>query len=117
MYKLSKQGNLRKNKKFQAVYRTGKSYANKMAVLYVMPNDSDSRRIGFAAGKRLGGAVVRNRVKRLLREAYRLQQVQLISGVDLVLVGRQPMVGADYKVVAKAFLDLCNRARIVAKLR
>jgi ribonuclease P protein component len=115
MYKLSKQGSLRKNKNFQAVYKTGKSFANKMMVLYVLPKSNDDRRIGFAAGKRLGNAVVRNRMKRLLREAYRLNQARLISGVDLVLVSRKVMVGAELSTIIRSFLDLCNKARILAK--
>lgn len=103
MYKLSKQVRLRNNKKFQFVYTTGKSYANKYAVLYVVPNPENLRQIGFAAGKRLGCAVVRNRVKRLLREAYRLNQNRLLAGFDLILVGRQPIVKAVFSDVEKAF--------------
>jgi len=113
IYKLSKQGILHQNKKFQAVYRSGKSYANRMVVLYVLPNHSHMRRIGFAAGKKLGGAVVRNRVKRLLRESYRLNQSQLIDGVDLVLVGRQAAVKSDRMAVSKAFIHLCGKAKIL----
>ena len=115
IYKLSKQGILHKNKKFQAVYKLGKSYANRMVVLYVLPNNDNVRRIGFAAGKKLGCAVIRNRVKRLLRESYRLNQSQLITGVDLVLVGRQAAIKADCMSVAKAFVHLCNKAKILAK--
>lgn len=113
IYKLSKDMKLHKNKHFQVVYRYGKSYSNKFLVLYVLPNHSSNRCIGFAAGKRLGCAVVRNRVKRLLREAYRLNQQQLQFGVDLVLVGRRPVVDAKYVAVAHAFLDLCAKAKII----
>ena len=115
IYKLSKQGMLHKNKKFQVVYKLGKSYANRMVVLYVLANHDNVRRIGFAAGKKLGGAVIRNRVKRLLRESYRLNQFQLISGVDLILVGRQAAIKADRMEVSKAFMNLCNKAKILAK--
>jgi ribonuclease P protein component len=115
IYKLSKQGMLHQNKKFQAVYRSGKSYANRMVVLYVLPNNSNVRRVGFAAGKKLGGAVVRNRVKRLLRESYRLHQSQLMTGVDVVVVGRQACVKSDRMTVTKAFLNLCAKAKILAK--
>lgn len=113
MYKLSKQGILRSNKSFQSVYRSGRSYANKTMVLYVLPNAGECRKTGFAAGKRLGNAVVRNRVKRLLREAYRLNQHRLKPGVDLILVGRQAMVKSRYQAVAGAFLDICSKARIL----
>lgn len=111
--KLPKKIKLKHNSNFQAVYKSGHSYANKMAVLYVLPAGNGQGRIGFAAGKRLGCAVVRNRVKRLLREAYRLNQHRVRSNYDLILVGRQRAVGADYATVAKAFLDLCGRARIL----
>lgn len=113
MYKLSRQVRLRKSKKFQFVYTTGKSYANKFLVLYVVSNEQELVHVGFAAGKRLGCAVVRNRVKRLLRETYRLNQYKLISGVDLILVGRQPITKVGFADVEKAFLDLCKRARIL----
>ncbi len=117
MYKLSKQGILRKNNSFQAVYRSGKSFANKSIVLYVLPNQGAKRKVGFAAGKRLGNAVIRNRVKRLLREAYRLNQHLLTPDVDLILVGRQAMVKSRYSAVAKAFLDLCGKARILSQVK
>lgn len=115
MYKLSKQHILKKNKNFQAIYRAGKSYSNKMMVIYVLPQKNSQRHIGFAAGKRLGNAVVRNRVKRILREVYRLNQHLLIQNVDLVFMGRQAMVKANSIVASKAFIDLCGKARLLAK--
>lgn len=111
-FTLPKCGRLCQNKSFQTVYRSGKSYANKFLVLYVLPNRSGKRRIGFAAGKRLGSAVVRNRLKRLLREAYRLHQSELMNGVDLILVARQPLVKAGLAQTTKAFLDLCSKAKL-----
>lgn len=111
--KLPKRIKLKHNRNFQDVYKAGRSIANKMAVLYVVPAEAGKGRIGFAAGKRLGCAVVRNRVKRLLREAYRLNQNRIRQDFDLILVGRQRAVGADYATVAKAVLDLCSRARIL----
>ncbi len=115
MHKLPKSGLLRKNKSFQAVYRLGKSVANRHLVLYVLPGRGGSRRVGFAAGKRLGVAVVRNRVKRLLREAYRLNQHKLVDGVDLLLVGRQSMIEEKLPTVTAAFLQLCARAKILGE--
>ncbi len=113
-FTLPKLGRLCQNKSFQAVYRSGKSYASKQLVLYVLPNRSASRRVGFAAGKRLGPAVVRNRLKRLLREAYRLHQDKFITGVDLVLVARQPLLTAGLAQVTKALLELSAKAKILA---
>lgn len=112
MYKLQKQNILRKNKHFQAVYRHGRSYANKYMVIYVMPVKDAESRAGFAAGKRLGNAVVRNRVKRLLRETYRLNRHRIKQNLHLLLVGRKPVVGVKYNIVNKAFGELGARARI-----
>ena len=61
---------IKRRSDFQRVYRSGRSYANRYFVLYVFPSDGVRGRVGFAAGKKLGCAVTRNRVKRLLREAY-----------------------------------------------
>jgi ribonuclease P protein component, eubacterial len=115
MYKLAKRQILKKNSNFQTVYRTGKSYANRMMVMYVLPQADCGRRVGFAAGKRLGNAVVRNRVKRVLREVYRLHQSKLIDNVNLVLMGRQAMVKSNSNAAGRAFLDLCGKAKIIAK--
>ncbi|MDT8903356.1 ribonuclease P protein component [Anaeroselena agilis] len=113
MYKLPKSGRLRRNKSFQAVYRSGKSFANRQMVLYILPQRGSERRVGFAAGKRLGNAVVRNRVKRLLREAYRLKQHQIKHGFDLIIVGRQALVKETLPTVTAALLHLCERAKIL----
>lgn len=115
MQTLPKRGLLRQNKSFQTVYRLGKSYANRQMVLYVLPGRGPQRRVGFAAGKRLGSAVVRNRVKRLLREAYRLNQHRLIGGGDILLVGRQALVSKKLPIVVEAFLELCARAKILGE--
>lgn len=114
MYNLRKSQKVCKNKEFQAVYKTGRSYANRYLVLYMIPvGKNEGNRIGFAAGKRLGGAVVRNRVKRLLREAYRLQQHHLKDGYTFVLVGRQPIIRVDLWTVQKALMDLFRKMKLI----
>lgn len=114
-FTLPKMSRLCQNRSFQAVYRSGKSYANKYLVLYVLPNRSVNRRIGFAAGKRLGPAVIRNRLKRLLREAYRHHQEKIITGVDLVIVARRPLLKVGKDQIAKAFIELCAKAKILVE--
>jgi ribonuclease P protein component len=86
---------LTKDRQFQLVYDKGRSWAGRDVVIRALPNELDISRYGFAVGRRLGKAVVRNRVKRRLREI--LRQITLRRGWDIVLVARNPAARVDYK--------------------
>mgnify|MGYP000051942707 CR=1 FL=1 len=105
---------IKRRSDFQRVYRIGRSYASRYFVLYVFPAAGVRGRVGFAAGKKLGCAVVRNRVKRLLRESYRLHQDLVREDVALLLVGRKAMVEAKSQAIEKAFLKVGKKAGIFA---
>ena len=112
MYELSKSKIFRGKREFSVVYNRGRSYANGRLVLYVMRSNELEGRVGFAAGKKLGSAAVRNRIKRLLREAYRLTQHELDPNYAIVIVGRKKLIDAKCDEVIKAFRELCARAKI-----
>ena len=80
---------LRKNRQFQFVYKNGRSYANKYLVMYVKENGLGMNRIGISVSKRVGNSVVRHRVKRLIKESYRLHENVFNSGLDMVIVARE----------------------------
>ena len=82
-------GRLSRSGDFERAYRRGRSVASRHFVLYVFPRGhADEPRVGISVSRRLGGAVVRNRVKRLLREALRARGDQLERGHDYVVVAR-----------------------------
>ena len=113
MLKLPKRNILRSQRMFQEVYLHGRSWANRYLVLYVFPVIGPERKAGFAAGKKLGNAVTRNRLKRLMRESYRKNQARIAEGFDLILVARKPAVGVKESVMERAFLELAGRASIL----
>jgi ribonuclease P protein component len=112
MLTLPRKRMLKRRSDFQRVYRTGRSWANRYFVLYAFESDRLEGKVGFAAGKKLGCAVTRNRVKRLLRETYRHHQDLVRPGLALLLVGRKAMVNVKCDVVEKAFLSLGRKAGV-----
>ena len=99
---------LKKNSDFRRLYAKGKSAATPYLVLYCRRNRTGKNRLGYTVSTKLGHAVVRNRVRRRLREIYRLNSPALKQGWDIVVVARQRCVGADYHKMDAAFLRACR---------
>mgnify|MGYP002515307677 CR=1 FL=1 len=88
--------------------------ANSYLVLYARKNRTATNRVGLTVGKKLGHAVVRNRVRRRLREVYRLNEEKFLPGWDIVVVARSRAVEAPFPALMKGYLDLARKAGILA---
>ena len=108
-----KQKCLKKPEEFTLVYNEGKTQADYLLVLKAKPNHLEFSRYGISVSKRVGKAVIRNRVKRILREILRLSK--LAPGWDIILIARSPAAVSNYTQLQKSVSFLLRRVAIIAK--
>ena len=103
---------LKRNHIFRRLYNT-KGVANSYLVLYARRNRLQRNEIGITVSKKLGGAVVRNRTRRRLREVYRLNEERFTPGWDIVVVARSRSVDADFGKLTEAYLSLAAKSGLL----
>lgn len=104
---------IKKNTLFLRVYSKGTSYVNRTLAVYVLPDKKKVSRLGITVSKKIGCAVVRNRVKRLIKESYRLNEQNIKSGYNIVVVARKSAAAADFKTVNSALLHLLKKTKLL----
>ena len=105
---------IKENSDFQKVYKTGKSYANRLLIMYVMRTEQENAtRIGISVSKKVGNSVVRHHVTRLVRESFRLNKDKVKTGLDIVVVARATAKEAEFKKIESAYLHLCGLHNIL----
>lgn len=100
---------LKKNQDFRQVYNKGKSIANRLIVMFVLPNDFGLNRIGFSVSKKVGKSVVRSRVTRLLRESMRLSAGKVKRGYDIIILARASCNGISFREADSALWHLIKK--------
>ena len=103
---------LRKDSDFKNIYRKGKSLATKTLVFYFIKNDLGYTRVGYSISKKVGKAVTRNRIRRLIKE--NLKDIpDLKDGYDIIFIGRIPSSESDYKEIGKSIRYFCRKSGVL----
>jgi ribonuclease P protein component len=104
---------LRRKGDFAALQRSSTSKMHPLLVARFMPNDLGRTRFGLSTGRRVGGAVVRNRVRRRLRASIQAHAAELVPGWDVLLVARPQTADADYAALDRALQKVLRSGRIL----
>ena len=102
---------LRCPRAYQRVFEQGEKLVGSLFILYVLPTSEPCSRLGIAVSRRTGNAVVRNRIKRYLRETFRRHKALFLSSCDLVCVARREAVGVPLDLYTQQFLLLLQRCQ------
>ncbi|MEF9970788.1 MAG: ribonuclease P protein component [Oscillospiraceae bacterium] len=105
---------MKKNHEFRRLYSKGKSVATPVLVVYFRRVNRPFNQLGITVSTKVGNAVCRNRIRRRLREIYRLNEQRLQVGLDIVVVARVKSKFVGYAQLEKAFLSACSRLEILA---
>lgn len=104
---------MKKNYEFRRLYAKGASAAAPYLVLYSRKSGRGTNRLGITVSTKVGKAVVRNRVRRRIREIYRLHEQELCRGVQLVIVARSRAASAGYHQLELSFIRACERLSLL----
>ncbi len=104
---------LKQNSDFRRIYGRGTSFVDSAFVVYALKNRSGDIRLGLSVGKKLGGAVERNRAKRVLTAAFRECAPHIRPGYDFVLVARSRILGVKSTLVATKLYEILQKADLL----
>ena len=107
---------VKKNEEFQYIFKNGKSFANRQLVIYYIERENQALfRIGLSVGKKIGNAVMRNRIKRCLRQAFTDLKKEVKPGYDIIIIARQPTKEMNCHMIKKSLIHLLKRVQLLIK--
>ncbi|MFS0673792.1 ribonuclease P protein component [Ornithinibacillus sp. 179-J 7C1 HS] len=113
---MKKEYRVKDNNDFQTIFKRGKSFANRQLVIYYMKKkDQEHFRVGLSVGKKVGNAVLRNRIKRYLRQAFHELEKDIDSSLDIIIIARQPTKDMNFFEVKKSLTHLLSKERLLKR--
>ena len=109
---MKKRFRVKKEKDFNAIFKEGKSFANRKFVIYRLENNEQHFRVGLSVSKKLGNAVMRNQIKRRIRHILIEHKNQLVENVDFVVIARKGVEILDYAEMEKNLLHVLKLSKI-----
>jgi ribonuclease P protein component len=109
---MRKEQRVKKNSEFQEIFKKGTSVANRQFVLYVLKKEeSQPFRIGLSVSKKIGNAVVRNKVKRYIRQVFLELKEEVKEGHDYLIIARKPAAEMNFHEVKKSLTHVLKRGK------
>ncbi|WP_026675515.1 ribonuclease P protein component [Alkalihalobacterium bogoriense] len=113
---MKKEYRIKKNNEFSVVFNKGKSYANRQFVLYVLHKEDQKHfRIGLSVSKKVGHAVTRNRIKRVIREIFKELEEEIKENIDYVVIARNPVASMDFQEMKKSLYHVMKKANVIKR--
>lgn len=110
---MNKKNRVKKNKEFQTIFKNGRSMANRQFVIYVLEReDDDELRIGLSVSKKIGNAVTRNRIKRLIRQVFSEEKDRIAKNSDYIIIARKPTAEMSYYEVKSSLNHLFKKMKL-----
>ena len=112
---MNKKQRIKKNAEFQTIFKKGKSFANRQFVVYCLNKEEDYYRVGLSVSKKVGNAVVRNRIKRYIRQTFLEIHDQVFPNMDYIIIARNPAAKLDFHETKKSIEHVLKVAKALNK--
>jgi len=114
---VNKRQRVKKNGEFQKIFKRGKSFANRQFVVYLLSKEGQQEfRIGLSVSKKIGNAVVRNRIKRYIRQSFLELKDEINQKMDYVIIARNQAANLDFHESKKSLQHVLKVAKVIKKI-